>query len=545
MIVLSGQSISCEELEAGGLIGQLTASECITLQDPSFMAPCECSTTALTSEYDLTRPSASPTLQMPTSPSTDLVSLHIPTNNSTTKLTEPSVPPSILIATIEPTIANVDLPSQSPSSFPSSSIHHLAVTVPSPNFTTPLSKKPTLSKDPTSSSLESDLVFTSENSEEDFLNVDDENVDNNPGAGIGMGLLVVTPVAILVVGIIYEIKRRKRRNRNKTILPLRNNPTQKYHVTRQARQSATKVQNENAKIDRSVPSSNATSAVLSKSEISAYGGALKETKAAATAEAATFLSTQNRSVPTRSAATETTGMATATFLSTQNRSVPTRSAATETTGKATASSSKSEISANDAGAVKVTKEATADVGTSRDERSVKSSSSSQSGSVRSLFSLTSERSVKSVSEAKESKKATADVDAQSEEIIVKNAGAAKETKKATTDVSTLPDDDEMMSVKSSSSSITSQSSGSVMSMTSLVIERGAKSVSDAKGSREATDYVGTSTDKSRARVKNSNNSSRIVKKDDAVTFFDMLSTLQIFFDCNGDITTNSSTRTPS
>jgi hypothetical protein len=150
-----------------------------------------------------------------------------------------------------------------------------------------------------------------------------------------------------------------------------------------------------------------------------------------------------------------------------------------------------------------------------------------------------------VSEAKESKKATADVDAQSEEIIVKNAGAAKETKKATTDVSTLPDDDEMMSVKSSSSSISSQSSGSVMSMTSLVIERGAKSVSDAKGSREATDYVGTSTDKSRARVKNSNNSSRIVKKDDAVTFFDMLSTLQIFFDCNGDITTNSSTRTPS
>jgi len=642
LLELSGQSISCGELQAAGLIGKIAATSCIDILDSSLMAPCQCSTTVMTNEYNTTKPSATPTLLMPTSPPIDLVPSHIPTYTSIMKpSSRPSVPPSLLITTIEPTIAaKVDLPSQRPSSSPSSSTHHdLAITVLSPSSTT--TKKPTPSKtpskNPSSSSLESDLVFSSGNNEGDLLNEDD-NSEANAGVGIGMGLLVITPLAILVLGIIYEIRRRqRRRNRNKTVLPLRNTPISKDPVTAHTRQNATRVQN--TQNVRSIPTTNEggkdavkeTTKTLTRvdtGEMSTKCASfVKETKEE-TANVATSQSIRPQiitSAPTtgKTSASDATEMneavtrvdidrslkrvsidkdasvgqemknATGGGDSVQNtqiaRSIPTTSkasaeAAAETKKAATdvgiASSLDREISVKDAIVVRETNE-------SSDEMSVNSSSSTRSsGSIQSMTSLIIQKSPKNLS-AKETKESSASIATQkdhvtrqiaavvqrtqtqtdrdssrstisvgaateakevvagvdianrSESEITKGASAEKEMKEATNaNATTLPDE---VSVNSSSST---QSSESIQSMTSLIIQKSPKSVIAAKDLKKDIDDVDVSSSPDKTRVKNTN-SSRIVKKDDAATFFEMLSTLQQFFDCNGDISTDNSPSTSS
>eukprot|EP00984_Skeletonema_dohrnii_P019639 scaffold9443_cov162-Skeletonema_dohrnii-CCMP3373.AAC.3 len=641
VLELSGQSISCGELQAAGLIGQIAATSCIDILDSSLMAPCECSTTVMTNEYNTTKPSATPTLLMLTSPPIDLVPSHIPTYTSIVKpSSRPFVPPSLLITTIEPTIAaKVDLPSQRPSSSPSSSTHHdLAITAPSPSSTT-TTKKPTPSKNPSSSSLESDLVFSSGNIEGDLLSEDD-NSEANAGVGIGMGLLVITPLAILVLGIIYEIKRRqRRRNRNKTVLPLRNTPISKDHVTAHKRQNATRVQN--TQNVRSIPTTNAagkdavkeTMKALTRVDIASSSKEIS-TKCASfvkeTKEATADVATSQTSAPTTgttraSDAKEKNEAATRVDIarslkrvdsdkdasagqemknatgggdSVQNnqiaRSIPTTSkasaeaeAAAETKKAAIhvgiASNLNREISVKDAIVVRETNE-------SSDEISVNSSSSTRSsGSIQSMTSLIIRKRPKNLS-AKETKESSASIATQKDhvtrqiaavvqrtqtqtardssrstirvgaateakevvagvdfanrsksEISTKGASAEKETKEATSaNATTLPDE---VSVNSSSST---QSSESIQSMTSFAIKiKRTKSVIAAKDLKKDIDDVDVSTSPDKTRVKNTTNSSRIVKKDDAATFFEMLSTLQQFFDCNGDISTGNSPSTSS
>ncbi len=217
------------------------------------------STTAMTNEYNASTPTATPTLMVPSSHPIDLVPSHIPTHNVTTKTSAgpsllPSVAPSPLNTTFEPTIEKVDRPSLRPSTSPSLSAQSgLAVTMTSPTSTTLVSSKPTLRNEPEISSLDSDLVFSSGNSEEDLLNINDGDSEPNAGVGIGFGLLLVAPLVILVVGIICEIKRRKRRRKRKKkeILPLRNTPIPKDHVMAHTRQDAMSIRD--IQIIRSVP----------------------------------------------------------------------------------------------------------------------------------------------------------------------------------------------------------------------------------------------------------------------------------------------------
>jgi len=624
VLELSGQSISCGELQAAGLIGQIAATSCIDILDSSLMAPCQCSTTVMTNEYNTTKPSATPTLLMPTSPPIDLVPSHIPTYTSIVKpSSRPSVPPSLFITTIEPTIAaKVDLPSQRPSPSPSSSTHHdHAITAPSPSSTT-TTKKPTPSKNPSSSSLESDLVFSSGNNEGDLLNEDD-NSEANAGVGIGMGLLVITPLAILVLGIIYEIKRRqRRRNRNKTVLPLRNTPisqnVRSIPTTNAAGKDAVK---ETTKAVTRVDIAERSTKCERSAKCASF---VKETKEA-TANVATSQSIrpQITSAPTTgktsaSDATEKNEAVTRVDIdrslkrvsidkdasvgqemkntsgdgdSVQNlqvvRSIPTTckasaEAAAETKKAATlgtASNLNREISVKDAIVVRETNE-------SSDEMSVNSSSSTRSsGSIQSMTSLIIQQSPKNLS-AKETKESSASIATQKDHVtrqiaavvqrtqtqtdrdssrstisvgaateakevvagvdianrskseITKGASAEKEMKEATNaNATTLPDE---VSVNSSSST---QSSESIQSMTSFAI-KSTKSVIAAKALKKDIDDVDVSTSPDKTRVKNTN-SSRIVKKDDAATFFEMLSTLQQFFDCNGDISTGNSPSTTS
>ena len=612
VLELSGQSISCGELQAAGLIGQIAATSCIDILDSSLMAPCECSTTVMTNEYNTTKPSATPTLLMPTSPPIDLVPSHIPTYTSTVKpSSRPSAPPSVLI------------PSQRPSSSPSSSTHHdLAITAPSPSSTTTTTKKPTPSKNPSSSSLENDLVFSSGNNEGDLLNEDD-NSEANAGVGIGMGLLVITPLAILVLGIIYEIKRRqRRRNRNKTVLPLRNTPisqnVRSIPTTNAAGKDAVK---ETTKAVTRVDIAERSTKCERSAKCASF---VKETKEA-TANVATSQSIrpQITSAPTTgktsaSDATEKNEAVTRVDIdrslkrvsidkdasvgqemkntsgdgdSVQNlqvvRSIPTTckasaEAAAETKKAATlgtASNLNREISVKDAIVVRETNE-------SSDEMSVNSSSSTRSsGSIQSMTSLIIQQSPKNLS-AKETKESSASIATQKDHVtrqiaavvqrtqtqtdrdssrstisvgaateakevvagvdianrskseITKGASAEKEMKEATNaNATTLPDE---VSVNSSSST---QSSESIQSMTSFAI-KSTKSVIAAKALKKDIDDVDVSTSPDKTRVKNTN-SSRIVKKDDAATFFEMLSTLQQFFDCNGDISTGNSPSTTS
>lgn len=166
------------------------------------------------------------------------------------------------------------------------------------------SSKPTLRNEPTTSSLDGDLVFSSGNSEGDLPNVNG-NSEPNAGVGIGFGLLVVTPLVILVVGIIYEIKRRKRRRkRKKAILPLQNTPIPKDVAMTHTRQNAASVQGR--QIIRSAPITRVADKTTKAEicEISAKGtDAMKETKEA-TAAVATFQKIRSlqirRSVPTMS-----------------------------------------------------------------------------------------------------------------------------------------------------------------------------------------------------------------------------------------------------
>ncbi|KAK1735179.1 hypothetical protein QTG54_014245 [Skeletonema marinoi] len=628
VLEVSGQSISCGELQAAGLIGKIAATSCIDILDSSLMAPCQCSTTVMTNEYNTTKPSATPTLLMPTSPPIDLVPSHIPTYTSIVKpSSRPTVPPSLFITRIEPTIAaKVDLPSQRPSPSPSSSTHHdLAITAPSPSSTT--TKKPTPSKNPSSSSLESDLVFSSRNNEGDLLNEDD-NSEANAGVGIGMGLLVITPLAILVLGIIYEIKRRqRRRNRNKTVLPLRNTPISKDPVTAHKRQNATRVQN--TQNVRSIPTTNAavkdaakeTTKAVTRVDTASRRSAkcasfVKETKEA-TANVATSQSIRPQiitSAPTtgKTSASDATEMNEAVTRvdidrslkrvsidkdasvgqemkntsgggdSVQNiqvvRSIPTTCKAS---AEAAAETKKAATHVGNAIVVRESNE-------SSDEMSVNSSSSTRSsGSIQSMTSLIIQKTSKNLS-AKETKESSASIATQKDhvtrqiaavvqrtqtqtardssrstisvgaateakevvagvdianrsksEISTKGASAENETKEATnTNATNLPDE---VSVNSSNST---QSSESIQSMTSLIIQKSPKSVIAAKDLKKDIDDVDVSSSPDKTRVKNTN-SSRIVKKDDAATFFEMLSTLQQFFDCNGDISTDNSPSTSS
>ena len=218
----SGLTIQCKELVAAGLAGQIPTNECVTIQDSFATTPC-CDE-HIASSTPTQRPSASPTLAISTSPQID-PSSRFPSYMSTKPSQKLSLPPSISpsiqsttpvhATTIEPSTA-----SQIPSSLPSLSSNHLHSIATSPTATEAIpSKKPT-SKDRPSQSFQSDLMFSSGSAEEDSQDLE-EDKESNAGVGIGIGLLVVTPVVMLVLGILYEIKRRKRRRRAKnTILPL-------------------------------------------------------------------------------------------------------------------------------------------------------------------------------------------------------------------------------------------------------------------------------------------------------------------------------------
>eukprot|EP00986_Skeletonema_menzelii_P009337 scaffold4236_cov133-Skeletonema_menzelii.AAC.5 len=606
--------------------------------------------TFLTNEYNATAPA----LPMPTSPPTEFVTSHVPTHNSTTK---PSASPSMLSSYVAPLelvrphlpthnsttkpsaghslLPSVDLPSRKTSLSPSSSAHNDLMA------TTHLSNK---RKQPTSSSLESDLAFSSGNSEGDLLNVNDSS-EPNAGLGIGMGLLIITPLAMLVVGIIFEIKRRQRR-RKKVILPLRNSHIPKDRVTKRKRQDAashwesfyplTPIWVQGTRGTRTAPTTGvaakdtakvtpkAVATRSSKRAISAKGtDAVKETKEV-TADVAPFQSIRPQiitSSPTKcttsasgaeetnedvscieicrnlkreictknaSAIQETKDLAgdgaqiDASAPITSNESIgadiETKKAATHV---ATASSGEREISVNDVRVERETKDASTDVAsTTFDEVSASSSISTHtSGSVESMTGLIIKRSPKNLS-VKKSTESTDSADMQQDcvtrqietiaestqkqtvrdksegdvaefndlvagddrissrsknEIGAKGANAKTTNEATTADTNTLPDE---VSVKRSSST---QSSESIQSMTSYVI-KSTKSLIETKDSKN--DSVDAPTDETRAE--NSTNSSRIVKMDGAATSFsEMLSNLQLFFDCNGDIFNGSSLRIPS
>ena len=608
------------------------------------------STTAMTNEYNTTTPTATPTLLVPSLHPIDLASSLIPTHHLTTKPSAgpsqpPSVAPSPLITTFEPTIAKVevvDRPSLRPSTSPSSSTQNgLAVIMTSPSSATLLSSKPTLRNEPTSSSLESDLVFSSGNSEGDLPNVNG-NSEPNAGVGIGMGLLVVTPLVILVVGIIYEIKRRKRRrNRKKTILPLRSTPTPKDLVMTHTRQNATSIQ------DRQIIGSDlitrladkATKAVICERSAKSTH-AIKETKEA-TADVATSQNIRPQiraSVPITSTtsasdAKETQDVASRVGMSEslkremsiKDTSAPNMSTTSASDAEDThkdvcrvgiSESLKKEMSTKDtravkemknvtsgalfqntqivasapttsiesAGAVKRKKAATdsgvasnlkkeivvkdarkqaitAVAATFSDEMSVSSSiSTKSSGSIQSMTRFVI-KSMKNLS-ANEKRESTTDATNQEDhatrqftqiiqstqeesftietstigesrpksEISAKHANAEKVTRE---------EGEYTLDTRSSSST---QSSESIQSMTRFAISS-TESVVETTAKNKADDRgVGRTDD---ANMENSTNSSRIVKKDDAVTFFEMLSTLQHYFDCNVDISAGNSPRTPS
>jgi hypothetical protein len=590
VLELSGQFTSCGELEAAGLIGQIPPSTCDSLQDPSFLASCECSTSVRTNEYNTTISSANTTLLMPTFSPTELVPSLIPTNNPTAKPSVshsmlPSVHPSILITTIEP--SKVDLPSLRPSSSPSSSTQDLAITAPSLSSTT---LQPVRWKEPTSSTLDSDLdlMFSSGNSEGDVLNVDND-AKPNAGLGIGLGLLVITPLAILVIVIIFEIKRRQRtRNRNKTILPLRSTATQKAHVLRRTRNGAMSVQ--------IIPPTNATKVcdvterkksiprVSSKTEISAKDArAKREMKAATIAYIATLQSTQtarcalatnatssgatnemNGEVRSRnqamlsikSAPTQTdhvtSQIATGARKIQMDTSVPTTSATSVGAASETkeASSLKSEKRVKRVGSEKEMKDVPSHVATFPDVKSEKRA-----------ISTPKERSANNANEAKESKEATDDVATERVHVTRQSAtivpnpqnvrcslssatsiNAATERMEAVTDVARASSLNSEISAKDELKEETGNGDTSTDNMNAIKradsthssgsISSERRAESEAKESKEATDDADTC--KKESRVKNTNcekedhsasTPSSAVKKTDATTFYEMLSTL--------------------